>query len=118
MTWWTRRDPKEIARSVREKTEKWELLRSLDPQLRNPDPQRDRRTPNTADQGDQPSLSTDLLLAGTIMTEWFLEEREHPCAPPKWCLLCGYRGADMRIGAKHALGCGVGAWLRGMEKKY
>ena len=62
---------------------------------------------------------TDLLLAGGVMAEWFLEERGQVGAPG-WCLCCGRRGSDMRKAEFHGLGCSVGLWLRtteGIENK-
>lgn len=132
MTWWRNRDRRtrrEIAEAVGERVAKWEREQAAEklPAI----------LPDDADW-DQPSLAnpcagqtvlfsgnqmTNLLLAGSVMAEWFLEERtgeergpRDPQSTPGWCILCGHRSPDMRRAEAHGFGCAVGLWLKATEK--
>jgi hypothetical protein len=135
---WAKRDPKEIAQAVRRKVEQWErtergatrgegegeqtgrpfggLLPDLAADLAAVPPW--DRPPDFSSL--TPDRLTDLLLAGWMMADWLLEEREldgqtagRPAGRPGWCLLCGRRGPDMRQAGFHATGCAVRMWIRG-----
>jgi hypothetical protein len=136
MTWWRnkdRRTRREIAEAVGERVAKWERE-----QAREQAAERSPTTlPDDADW-DQPSPTnpcasqavlvssnqlTGLLLAGSVMAEWFLEERtgeergpRDPRNTPGWCILCGHHGTDMRQAEAHGFGCAVGLWLKVAEK--
>ena len=108
------RDPREIAHTVQEKVEKWNQKEALAKSLDGLAVSLTVATgPGSTSAG--PDSAANLLLAGWLMADWLLEERNldgKDAGRPKWCLLCGKRGRNMRDAQDHTSDCGVGMWLR------
>jgi hypothetical protein len=141
-----KRDPHKIARTVQEKVKKWEReakLRDLAEKITEGTPGAWTRGSGPTGRTEaewlaeaaaltndptaaEPDPTADLLLrtpdpqlAGWLMADWLLEERNldgKEAGRPKWCLLCGKRGRDMRDAQDHTSDCGVGMWLLGVGK--